>query len=67
MKGFVAMIETAIWRAGLDAMVRRRRCSHDAFHVAMARSVDGRSFATLDADFRRVPDPDGNLPPATVP
>ena len=50
--------DRAIWEASLDAMARHRLRSHDAIHVATARSAGVRSFATLVADFRRVPDLD---------
>ena len=50
--------DRAIWKQSLDVMVRHRLRSHDAIHVATARSAGVRSFATLDADFRRVPDLD---------
>lgn len=59
--------DRAIWEANLDVMARHRLRSHDAVQVATARSAGIRSFATLDADFRRVPDLDVILLRETAP
>ena len=48
--------DPTIWHASLDVMARYRLRSHDAIHVASARAAGVRDFATLDGDFRRVPD-----------
>lgn len=60
MARFDAVSEVAfdlpIWEASLDVMARHRLRSHDAIHVATARAGGVRDLATLDDDFRRVPD-----------
>ena len=48
--------DPTIWRASLDVMAHFRLRSHDAVHIATARAAGVRDFATLDDDFRRVPD-----------
>ncbi len=45
-----------IWQASLAVMAQQRLRSHDAIHVATARTAGVRDFATLDDHFRRVPD-----------
>lgn len=56
-----------LWLASVTIMARHRLRSHDAIHVATARSVDVRAFVTLDSDFRRVPDLDVHLLREPVP
>ena len=51
-----APFSRAIWEASLDIMAQHQLRSHDAIHVATARAVGIRDFATLDGHFRRVPD-----------
>ena len=45
-----------IWLASIDIMAQTNLRSHDAIHVATARSAGVRDFATVDAHSRRVPD-----------
>lgn len=56
-----AVFDRAVWLDSLDVMARHRLRSHDAIHVATARQAGVRTFATLDDDFRRVPDLDVRL------
>lgn len=45
----------ATWRASVGFMARHRLRSHDAIHAATAIRVGVPDFASVDADFRRVP------------
>lgn len=44
-----------IWDASIDIMAQTNLRSHDAIHVATARSAGIADFATIDHHFRRMP------------
>jgi predicted nucleic acid-binding protein len=48
--------DRTIWEVSLGIMAQLQLRSHDAIHVATARGIGVRDFATLDGHFRRVPD-----------
>lgn len=48
-------LDVPTWSAGVELMGRHRLRSHDAVHAATALSVGVLDFATVDDDFRRVP------------
>ena len=45
-----------VWPDCIELMIRQSLQSHDAVHAATARAYGIMAFATLDADFLRVPD-----------